>query len=198
MNDSSTARSEATEAELVRKAAAGHEGAVRALVDQHLGPITHFAYRMLGDQAESEDVAQETFLRLWKDLPSWEPRAKLTTWLHRVAHNLCIDRLRSLKRERLGEEAEPLDPSAGAAAMLEEHQRNRAMALALEALPDRQRAAITLVYHQGLSNREAATVIGVEVDGLESLLARGRANLRRLLTPGASDRRLDERPEPLP
>lgn len=198
MNDSSPARSEATEADLIRNAATGQEGAVRALVDQHLGPVTHFAFRMLGDQAESEDVAQETFLRLWKELPSWEARAKLTTWLHRVAHNLCIDRLRSLKRERLGDESEPLDPSAGAAAMLEEHQRSHAVARALASLPDRQRAAITLVYHQGLSNREAASVLGVEVDGLESLLSRGRLNLRKLLAPGASDRRSDERPEPLP
>lgn len=198
MNESPSARSEASEEELIRKAAAGHEGAQRTLVARHLGPIVHFAFRMLADKAESEDVAQETFLRLWKELPSWEPRAKLTTWLHRVAHNLCIDRLRSLKRERLGDEAEPLDPSAGAAAMLEEHQRNRAVARALDSLPDRQRAAIALVYHQGLSNREAANVLGIEVDGLESLLSRGRANLRKLLAPAASDRRSDERPEPLP
>ena len=198
MSDPSPARSEASEADLIRAAATGQEAAVRALVDRHLAQITRFAFRMLGDQAESEDVAQETFLRLWKELPSWEPRAKLTTWLHRVAHNLCVDRLRALKRERLGEEAEPLDPSAGAATMLEEHQRSRAVARALDSLPDRQRAAITPVYHQGLSNREAATVLGVEVDGLESLLSRGRVNLRKLLAPGASERRSDERSELLP
>lgn len=198
MNDAPPARPEVAEAELIRKAAAGQEAAVRALVAQHLGPVTRFAYRMLRDAAEAEDVAQDTFLRLWKELPSWEPRAKLTTWLHRVAHNLCIDRLRSLRRERLGDEAEAPDPSAGAAAMLEEHQRSHAMARAIESLPDRQRAAVTLVYQQGLSNREAASVIGVEVDGLESLLSRGRLNLRKLLGTGASDRRSDERPEPLP
>ncbi len=198
MNHEPPARSEVDESELIRRTTAGQNNAARELVDRHLGALTRFAYRMLGDTAEAEDVAQETFLRLWRELPSWEPRAKLTTWLHRVAHNLCIDRLRALRRLRPGDEADRPDPAAGVATMLEEHQRAHAVGKALDALPDRQRAAITLVYHQGLSNREAAVVMEIEVDALESLLSRGRQNLRRHVKQYAPERRPNERTEPLP
>jgi RNA polymerase sigma-70 factor (ECF subfamily) len=136
---------------------------------------------MTGDQAEAQDVAQETFLRLWSELDRWEPRARLSAWLHRVAHNLCIDRLRARRQIRLGDETEAVDPQEGVAARLEQFQRSAALEHAFGVLPERQRAAVTLVYHQGLSNREAAEVLGVEIDALESLLARGRQGLRKLL-----------------
>lgn len=173
------------EAELVQRVLDGDAAAARQVVGQHLGPITGFAFRMLGDAAEAEDVAQETFLRLWRDLPRWEPRARLSTWLHRVAHNLCIDRLRANRTTPLDAASDPVDPRAGAPAQMEELQRSRAVAAALAELPERQRAAVTLVYHQGLSNREAAEVLGVDVDALESLLARGRQGLRKRLVDSA-------------
>lgn len=177
------------DAVLAGRAAGGDHGALRGIVDQHLGPITRFSFRMLGDAAEAEDVAQETFLRLWRELPRWEAKARLTTWLHKVAHNLCIDRLRA-RRPLSGQNASELvDPRAEALAQLEEHQRADAVARALAELPERQRAAVTLVYHQGLSNKQAAEVLGIDVDALESLLARGRQNLRkRLMQPDGAAR----------
>ena len=167
--------------ELVRRVAAGDKEASRALVDRHLRSIVNFAYRMLGDVAEAEDVAQETFLRLWKNADRWEPRAKLTTWLHHVARNLCVDRLRSRRKVASGEVPDHADSRPGAPTQLESRQRDRAVQEALSALAERQRAALTLVYYQGLSNREAADVLGVDVDALESLLARGRRSLRKRL-----------------
>ena len=169
------------DAALAERAARGDDRAVRWIVDRHLGPITRFAYRMLGDASEAEDIAQEAFLRLWRELPRWEPRARLTTWLHKVAHNLCVDRLRA-RRPMSGQDApELVDPRGEPLSQLEAHQRSHAVARALAELPERQRAAVTLVYHQGLSNKQAAEVLGIEIDALESLLARGRQNLRKRL-----------------
>ena len=170
------------QAALLGKVAAGDAAAARQLVGQHLGPIVRFAFRMLGDAAEAEDIAQETFLRLWKEAPRWEPRAALATWLHRVAHNLCVDRLRANRGLALESVPERQDPGDHAPALIEAHQRTQAVAAALAELPERQRAAIALVYHEGLKNQQAAEILRVDVDGLESLLARARQTLRKRLT----------------
>jgi RNA polymerase sigma-70 factor (ECF subfamily) len=166
------------EIELMRRTAAGDAAAFRTLADLHLSKVMNFAYRLLHDRAEAEDVAQETFLRLWKDAGRYEPRARVTTWLHRIAHNLCIDRLRARQAHPTTEgvdEARSPDEPAG---LLASKQTAIAVDEALARLPDRQRAAITLVHYQGLGNAEAADVLGVGVEALESLLARGRRALR--------------------
>jgi RNA polymerase sigma-70 factor, ECF subfamily len=178
-----TITSEEPNAELVlmQRVASGDARAYRQLVDQHLNRISGFAYRLLNDSSEAEDVAQETFERLWRHAHSWEPRAKLSTWLHRVAHNLCIDRLRK-KREKLVEEMpQSPDSSRVPAKLLENSQLAHAVNQALATLPERQQTAITLVHHQGLSNIEAAEIMELNIDALESLLARGRRNLRTKL-----------------
>lgn len=167
------------EAALLRQAADGDAGASRELVDRHLAAITRFAFRLLGDRAEAEDVAQEAFLRLWRQARRWKPKAKLSTWLYRVAHNLCIDRLRARRTQ-----ASPPEPSEGpldASALLERRQVADAVSRALDGLPERQRAAVVLTYYEGLRNYESAEVMGVEVDALESLLARARRKLRKAL-----------------
>ncbi len=168
-----------SEWEWMQQVARGEARAGRRLVDAYLGPITRFAFRMLGSAAEAEDVAQEAFLRLWRQAPSWEPRAKVGTWLHRVAHNLCIDRLRARREVQVGEMPEGEDPRPSVPTQLERLHTARAVSDALQALPERQRAAITLVYYQGLDNREAAEVMGVHVDALESLLSRARRSMRK-------------------
>ncbi|MCL2824864.1 MAG: RNA polymerase sigma factor [Polyangiaceae bacterium] len=179
--------------QLVRLIAAGDSKACRVFVDRYLGSIVSFAYRMLGDVSEAEDVAQETCLRLWNNASRWEPRAKLGTWLHHVARNLCIDRLRASRSTVFGDEMELVDSRPGVQSLLDNKLREKAVQLALLKLGERQRAAIVLVYYQGLSNKEAAVVMGVEVDGLESLLSRGRRSLRDLLI---SDGQMDvERPQ---
>jgi RNA polymerase sigma-70 factor, ECF subfamily len=176
----SSSRSE-MDADLLRRVGDGDRDASQLLVDQHLGRILNYAYRMLGDTAEAEDVAQETFLRLWRSLDTWRADAPLIHWLQRVAYNLCIDRLRRRRPISLETAPEPLDPAEGPAGSLHRHELAEAVAHAIGQLPERQRAAVVFVHQEGLSNIETAELMGISVDAVESLLARGRRSLRRLL-----------------
>jgi RNA polymerase sigma-70 factor (ECF subfamily) len=158
--------------------AQGDVQAYRQLVERHLRGVHAFAYRMLGSRAEAEEVSQESFLRLWQEAGRFVARAKPSTWLYRVAHNLAIDRLRR-RRERLDPEGlEDIAASDAPGDSPEQRQLAAAVERALAVLPERQRAAIGLVHYQGLSNAEAAEVLGVGVRALESLLARARRQLR--------------------
>jgi RNA polymerase sigma-70 factor (ECF subfamily) len=169
------------DAALVARVGSGDSAACRSLMEAHLGRIHAFAWRMLGDAAEAEDVAQDTFLRLWRQAGKWRAEARVGTWLHRVAHNLCIDRLRQ-RRGDGGEELPDLpDPSPGPAADQQRAQVARRIEAALASLPERQRAAIVLVHYQELGNIEAAGIMGVGVEAMESLLSRGRRGLREAL-----------------
>ncbi len=167
--------------ELLRRVGEGDRDAAQVLVDQHLGRILNYAYRMLGDAAEAEDVAQESFLRLWRTLDTWRAEAPLIHWLHRVAYNLCIDRLRRRRPVSLDAAPEPLDPSDGPANTLHRIEIADAVAQAIARLPDRQRAAVVFVHQEGLNNIETAELMGISVEAVESLLARGRRTLRKTL-----------------
>ncbi len=142
-------------------------------------------YRMLGSKAAAEDAAQETFLRLWRSASRWKPQgAKFETWLYRIAMNICIDQLRKLKREAPEDAApERADSADRQDQTLFVAERRFAVDAALARLPERQRLAITLCHYQELSNIEAAEIMGLSVDALESLLARGRRALRDSLAP---------------
>ena len=177
------------DAELVRSAGAGDARAAEALVRRHLPRMTAIARRMLNDAAEAEDVAQEVFLRVWREAPRWKPgAAKFETWMHRVALNLCYDRLRR-RREHPDAEA-GLYVADGAPLASEEwlaRQRAAKVQNALATLPERQRAAIALVHFQEMSNIAAAEMLEVSVEALESLLARGRRALKAALADVAQD-----------
>ncbi|MDB5445919.1 MAG: polymerase sigma-70 factor, subfamily [Phenylobacterium sp.] len=169
------------EALLVR-IADGDPAAVRALVGRKLPRILGLAQRMLGDATEAEDVAQEAFLRVWRQAPKWRPgQARFDTWLHRVALNLCYDRLR--RRREIATEAPPEQADEGPAPDrgLVAQDTGRRVGEALGTLPDRQREAIVLCHYQELGNIEAAAAMGVTVEALESLLSRGRRSLRAAL-----------------
>lgn len=171
------------DAELVRRAGAGDARAAETLVRRHLSRMTAFARRMLSDGAEAEDVAQEVFLRMWRAAPTWrEGQAKFETWMHRVALNLCYDRLRR-RRETPDADAglEMADPAPAAPDVIVARERAAAVHRALDGLPERQRAAIVLCHFQDMSNIDAAAALEVSVEALESLLARGRRALRAAL-----------------
>lgn len=168
--------------ELMAAIAGGSAAACAHLVDRHLPRIVNLAARMLGDTAEAQDVAQEVFLRVWRKAGKWQAgRARLTTWLHRVTLNLCIDRKRRRSTITLDAISEPIDPAPSADSLIVARQSAARVQQALLALPERQRAAILLCHHEGHSNIDAAHILAISVDALEQLLSRGRTGLRRLL-----------------
>lgn len=175
--------------DLVRRVGRGDPAAVQALVARKLPRMLALAQRMLGDAVEAEDVAQEAMLRAWKQAPRWAPgKAKFDTWLHRVALNLCYDRLR--RRREVPTEISPDRPDEGPAPDrgILAAQLGAQVDRALAALPERQREAIVLCHYQELTNIEAAGLMSISVEALESLLSRGRRTLRQTLAhlaPGA-------------
>jgi RNA polymerase sigma factor (sigma-70 family) len=175
--------------DLVRRVGQGDPAAIQAMVARKLPRMLALAQRMLGDPIEAEDVAQDALLRAWKQAPRWTPgKAKFDTWLHRVGLNLCYDRLR--RRREIATDAVPDRPDEGAApdrGLLAADVSVRVDA-ALARLPERQREAIVLCHYQELTNIEAAALMEISVEALESLLSRGRRALRLALAdmrPGA-------------
>lgn len=172
----------------LERAAAGDERAFATLVDRHLERLHALAWRALGSSADAEDVAQEALLRAWRQLPSWQPgQARFSTWLQRVVLNLANDRLRARRETFPIEDAGLPSLAAGPERLAGESQRATRVHAALHALPERQRDAVLLCHYEGLGNMEAAAVLDVSVEALESLLGRARRTLRAALT--------DDRPD---
>ena len=152
------------------------------MVARKLPRMLALAQRMLGDPVEAEDVAQEAMLRAWKQAPRWTPgQARFDTWLHRVGLNLCYDRLRRRREILTDAVPETVDPGPGPSRGLEAADTGARVNAALAALPERQREAIVLCHYQELGNIEAAGLMDVSVEALESLLSRGRRALRAAL-----------------
>ncbi len=153
--------------------------AFAVLVARHLDGIHAFNYRLTRHAEDAADLAQETFLRVWSGARTWRPnRVRFTTWLYRIARNLCID---AYRRHRETVELNPGTTAADGAGPDEAPGRERLARMldeGLADLPERQRTALLLCHRQGMTNREAADVLEVSVDALESLLARARRTLR--------------------
>ena len=153
-----------------------------ALLDRHLTGVQAYAFRMTDNRADAEDVAQETFLRVWDRARTFDDgRVRVSTWVYRIAHNLCVDAFRR-RREVVEDGLETLadERFSGLPGSIEE-ERRAAVRAAVGELPERQRAALVLCQLQGWSNRDAARVLEVSVDALESLVARARRTLRKRL-----------------
>ena len=175
---------------LMTRVGQGDAAAYRVLVERHTRRSLGFATRVLGNAADGEDVMQEAFVRVWRNAPNWDPGgAKFSTWLYRVVMNLCIDRQRARKGKMvdLDNASELADDQPGADSAVQTGQVTQHVEAAISTLPDRQRAAISLCYLNGLSNKEAAEVLEINIKALESLLVRGRQTLKKKLAPLKDD-----------
>ena len=172
--------------ELVRRVGAGDPAAIQALVARKLPRILALATRMLGDATEAEDVAQETFVRIWRHAASWRRgNARFDSWIHRATLNLCYDRLRRRRGWVTDDVPDTIDP----APLPDAFPREDSLRVegALQTIAPRQREAIILVYYQEMSNIEAAATMQVSIEALESLLSRGRRSLQAILTRNDAD-----------
>lgn len=166
---------------LMERVKGGDHQAFATLVERHTGLFYGAAYRMCGQDQEAEDIVQDAFLKLWQKPDSFDVDrgVKFTTWFYRVVTNLAIDKVRRKKPQAGPEPLEYIADSAPLAdQMLEGHEKEGVLEAAIQSLPDRQKVALNLCFYEGLSNKEAAEILGVGVKALESLLMRAKKALR--------------------
>lgn len=170
-----------TDAALIARCACGDRVAYAALVKRQLPRVFAVTRRMLGNEAAAEDAAQEALLRLWTHASSYDPsKAMLSTWLTRIATNLCLDRLRKRQEEQWDDSYDaPLPPDQETT--VGNRQLTERVDAALRALPERQRTALVLCHYEDMSMAEAASVMETTVEAVESLLGRARRSLKQLL-----------------
>lgn len=173
---------DADERFLLAGLASGDLAAFRALLDKHLPAVERLARRILGNEADAADVAQEAMLRLWQSGGGIEVGAGgLRPWLNRVTVNLCIDRTRSAKRLVVMDEVPDTPVAADQERVLSEQDLGRRVAAALETLPERQRLALTLFHYEGFTQASIAALMELSEDAVESLIARARRSLKERL-----------------
>ncbi|HUL06783.1 MAG TPA: RNA polymerase sigma factor [Candidatus Acidoferrum sp.] len=184
---------DATDEDLMMRIGTGDRVAFGELVRRHLNRAVAVAQRVTGSRSDAEEIAQEAFLRVWTKAPHWRGGegefrgARFTTWLYRVVVNLGIDRRRRPAMSALEAAGDPADPADSALHSLEKAQLSGRVADAVATLPERQRAALTLCFYEGLSNREAADILALSPGAVESLLVRARRSLREALAGVAAE-----------
>jgi RNA polymerase sigma-70 factor (ECF subfamily) len=167
------------DASLLAQAGLGNTAAFGALVARHLPAMLAVARRMLRDDAEAEDVAQEAMLRLWKSSSRLDISLHgARPWLRRVVSNLCIDRVRAGRNTSVVDEVPDQPVAADQDMKLERRQSSARVDAALKALPDRQRLALVLFHYDGLSQIEIGNVMNISDEAVESLLSRARRTLK--------------------
>ena len=168
--------------ELMTRLAKGDMSALGDIVKKHQDRVLSLSYRVLGDWHRAEDVTQETFLRIYRASKQYKPKARFTTWLYRIAINLCFDEQR--KRAKAAAPLEDADPAVLAESdcnVAERKEVVKSVKTAVNELPERQRLALILHRYDGLSHAEIGEVTGWTTSAVESLLVRAYANLREKL-----------------
>ena len=166
---------------LMKRLAEGDKAALGELVERHQRWVVEVAYRSMGNWGWAEDIGQEAFLRVWRSVDRYEPRAQFTTWLYRIVVNLCLDALKK-RKPVFGDPPEvPDETGVSPSASLEARDRAAAVQQAVSHLPERQRVAVVLHRFSGLPIRKIAEITGWTESAVESLLVRAYAELRRKL-----------------
>ena len=184
----------ASDAEIMKRAAAGDESAFNYLAEKYHRPIHHFLYRMVRNQAIAEELAQEVFLRVYRSRESYRAEAKFTTWLYRIATNLAVNHARDTKHERAvqnvyldapdeqtGTRPDVAGDELTAEQWLLREERMKAIRAQVMALPERQRMAVVMHKYQGLDYREIGQVLKLSEPAVKSLLFRAYQTLRETL-----------------
>ncbi len=169
---------------LLRRVAGGDEAALTELVRRHQLRVYHIAFRLLRDPLEAEDAAQEVFLKVYENAHRFEPKAKVSAWLHRITANHCLNLLRRRRpQESLDQEGAdvPADPGANPLEALEEADLNRRLEELLNTLPENQRRALVLKRFAGLSYQEIGEELGLSPQAVDGLLKRARQFLKKAL-----------------
>jgi RNA polymerase sigma-70 factor (ECF subfamily) len=172
---------------LVEQARAGNAEAFRELVERYSARIFRLTWRILGDEAATEDAVQETFLRAYRSLVRFDARSQFGTWLHRIAANTAVEILRKhqrLRHERIGEEAgeaSSADPGPDRRALSQEVER--AVRGALADLSPMERAAFVLRHFEGRSIAEICGALGLRESAGKQAIFRAVQKLRRSLEP---------------
>ena len=170
-------------------ASAGDTGAFEQLVERHQRLVVGTVTRMLGNNSEAEDIAQQVFVRVWKNAKRYVPRAKFTTWLLKITRNLVFNELRRRSRhaqvplQTESEEERPIRDEHAVApdASLLERELQEAIEAAIARLPETQRMAVILRRYEELSYEEIAETLDQSVSAVKSLLFRARTELRERL-----------------
>lgn len=182
------ARARAEDDALLERIANDDQAAFRLLVERHVDRAFALALRILRNAADADDVVQDCLLKLWTHRKRMEiGRAKFSTWLYRVITNRCIDLTRMPRMNDLEEAPEVADERADVVDELHRTAVTTLLETALTRLPEQQRIALILSYHENMSNAEVAEVMDTTVAAVESLLKRGRMHLRKLLTKSEDD-----------
>jgi RNA polymerase sigma-70 factor (ECF subfamily) len=179
------------DAELMLRVRDGDKASFGLLLERHRGPVIHFFYRMVQSQAVAEELAQEVFLRVYKSRSTYEPSAKFTTWLFRIATHLGLNWIRDGRNERLQESLDR-ETTEGATRQIADLARNVEQELvyrvklvevrqAIEALPSKQRAAVLMHKYEEMEYSEIASVLRCSESAVKSLLFRAYEHLRSRL-----------------
>jgi RNA polymerase sigma-70 factor (ECF subfamily) len=191
---------EKTDVAIIRSVLAGNKGEYRVLLDRHLKAVYAFAYRYVRNPHDAEDIAQEAFVRAWKNLKKFDQSRNFKTWLFAIAKNAALDLIKKKKPmpfSQISEESEKLDallaPYIGVeelpSAAFERTVVKAALANKLGTLPPAYRTVLAMRYHDNLKFREIAEALGEPIDTVKSKHRRGLALLRNVVSgdPSLSD-----------
>ncbi len=171
----------AADEELVRACVSGDRGAFDMLVVRHQRQVYRLCYRFVGNHDDASELAQDAFVRAYRALPKFERTAKFTTWLYRIATNVCLDRV-----GRTAPRHEALDPDMGsgderADDRIAREQRAARVRAAIARLPEKQRMTLILRAYHDLPHEEVAKIVGGSVGSSKTNFFHALANLRKLL-----------------
>ena len=168
---------------LIRLIQEGNHEAFSEMVNRHSKRFYNIAYRLIFSKDDAEDIVQEAFLKLWEKRLLWDQgkEAKFTTWFYKVVVNLCLDHNKKKRPEPFPEDMQIVDRQQGQEVLLQERQKQALLDNFIQKLPERQQLALNLCFYEGLSNQEAAEIIGLNLKALQSLIMRAKMTLKEKL-----------------